>query len=470
MTRPVRQGSVLNFHSPAVIGVIVVSVIALVALGFIFGPRFGPGPIASGEPSPSPTTATTATAEPSPSAAVPSPTAVPTATPVPTPAPAAAWTGLVWSDPVTPSFTVHLYDIVPWGGRYVAVGVAEAPGQGPASFTSPDGLNWTIGQADFPGVPKHLVRRGDELLAFLPEFNPNPPGPGIVGAPPATEIWRSADGVAWTPVDSMTWSEAWYQAVIDGVVRPYPDGWDPAQFDLPLGVVDVANGPDGLVAIGNSFGDGALSPIILHSTDGKTWTPAELPVDSNSALLNTVVEHDGRFVITGATGVWTDPATATAAAWYSDDGLAWIRATIEPNDLGVNVRGAEFGPLWASESGLVTCRGNREMSAGGWRYMQGWLSADGTSWRYSPQPGPHPACDWSASDGNRIVSLGPRDHASPMPWPGVTTASWSIDGVEWQSLDLSSVLTDRLERFWVVPDGVIYAGEQSFWFGIATTE
>jgi hypothetical protein len=28
-------------------------------------------------------------------------------------------------------------------------------------------------------------------------------------------------------------------------------------------------------------------------------------------------------------------------------------------------------------------------------------------------------------------------------------------------------MTDQAERFWVVPDGVIYAGEQSFWFGTA---
>jgi hypothetical protein len=54
-----------------------------------------------------------------------------------------------------------------------------------------------------------------------------------------------------------------------------------------------------------------------------------------------------------------------------------------------------------------------------------------------------------------------------MPWPGITAASSSTDGVQWQSLELSSTLTDRLERFWVVPDGVIYAGEQSFWYGAA---
>jgi hypothetical protein len=43
----------------------------------------------------------------------------------------------------------------------------------------------------------------------------------------------------------------------------------------------------------------------------------------------------------------------------------------------------------------------------------------------------------------------------------------ATDGVTWEPLAVSRTLTDMLERFWVVPDGVIYAGEQSFWFGTA---
>jgi len=446
--------------------VIAVSVMAVVALGILLVPRGDTAPIAGVSPSATASVAPATTSpEPSPTP-TPSPTTAPT--PQPTRTPLAIWTGLIWSDPVTPSFTVHLYDLLPWGDDYVAVGEVAGPGQGPwASFTSPDGLNWTVEQRDFPGAPRHLVALGDELFAFMPEVWPTPPTPGtIAGAPPTTLIWRSTDGVTWTLVDSLSWQDAWHEAVPDAVVGTYPGGWDQTQHDLPLGVADVASGPDGLVAIGNSFGDDAMAPIILHSTDGQSWTAAALPAGSANALLNAVAERDGRFVITGATGVWTDPATATSAAWYSDDGLTWVRATVEPDEFGLTA-GAEFGPLWAADDGLLTCRGNREMTAGGWRYMDGWLSSDGTSWRSSPQPGPHPACDWSASDGTRIVSLGPRDHASPMTWPGVMAASSSTDGVEWQSLELSSTLTDRLERFWVVPDGVIYAGVQSFWFGTA---
>jgi hypothetical protein len=44
----------------------------------------------------------------------------------------------------------------------------------------------------------------------------------------------------------------------------------------------------------------------------------------------------------------------------------------------------------------------------------------------------------------------------------------SLDGVRWTELALSHAMTDPPERFWVVPDGVIYAGEASFWFGTPT--
>jgi hypothetical protein len=67
----------------------------------------------------------------------------------------------------------------------------------------------------------------------------------------------------------------------------------------------------------------------------------------------------------------------------------------------------------------------------------------------------------------RIVALAGRPAPTGQPWPGVTMAWVATDGVTWEPLAVSRTLTDMLERFWVVPDGVIYAGEQSFWFGTA---
>jgi hypothetical protein len=101
--------------------------------------------------------------------------------------------------------------------------------------------------------------------------------------------------------------------------------------------------------------------------------------------------------------------------------------------------------------------------------MDAWVSADGTEWDHGMTDLAHPirACGWAAGDGIRIVVLGGRPAPTGQPWPGVTSAWVSGDGAGWESLTLSTTLTDMLERFWVVPDGVIYAGVQSFWFGAA---
>ncbi|HEX2765822.1 MAG TPA: hypothetical protein VHR55_04195 [Candidatus Limnocylindria bacterium] len=454
-----RPRATLWMSTPFRIALVVVLAVAALVLALWFIPADTP-PIGQGSPSP-----TATVEEPSPSlepslTPEPTPTAPPTPTVVPTPAPLAVWTGLVWSDPMTPSFTVHLVDVIAWGDGYVAVGTVETEaGSAARILTSPDGLSWTV--AFDPGAdhwPQHIVVLGDEILAFSQRWSPILPAGHVVGAPPDAFIWRSTDGEHWSAPEAWpTWRSE--------PVAPLPPGWDEAQHPIHLGLVDVAAGPTGVVAIGNAYVDGGLRPVVEFSADGTSWAS---PTDSmgRDVLLNAIVEHDGRYVVTGAVGVGPDPADATAAAWYSDDGLTWVRATIEPDEVGLT-QGSELGPLWAAREGLIACRGSREMAAGGWHYMDGWTSTDGATWRHSPQPGPHPACDWSASDGTRIVSLGPRDHASPMAWPGVTTASVSTDGVTWQPLELSSTLTDRLERFWVVPDGVIYAGEQSFWFGTA---
>jgi hypothetical protein len=101
----------------SLIGIVV---LAIVVASFILLPRSDNGSPPNGGASATPEAST--------------PTIEPTSTPEPTPELVAVWTGLTWSDPVTPSFVVHVYDLLPWGDGYVAVG--EVPGQGPwASFT-----------------------------------------------------------------------------------------------------------------------------------------------------------------------------------------------------------------------------------------------------------------------------------------------------------------------------------------------
>ena len=476
ITERAPLGQRLWFATPMRLSMVAAAAVAVLALAILFLPRETIGPSPSESPSAAPPSAeSTQTVAPTPApSVVPTsvPTLEPTTMPEPTAEPSAEWSGLMWSDPVTPSFTVHLNDLLPWRDGYVAVGEVpiDATRSEAAFLSSSDGLNWAVEDLVDPGLdrfPQHLVRLGDELLAFShPSIDMLPMAGSTIPL-----IWQSNDGASWSLLDSQSWRDAWRGLVVGHM----PASWDTIQYDPTTGLVDVASGPQGLVAIGNSFTAGDMDgmvPAVVYSADGRSWSRGSLPDDSPSAIVNSVASRGVGFVTVGAVNVGPQPGTAVPAAWYSTDGLTWTRATVQ--DVPSLARGlhGEFGPLVAGSDGLVTCLSSREMGAGGWRFMYPWISTDGTTWGEASVDLANrvPLCGWTASDGNRIVALGGRPAPTGQPWPGVTGAWLSSDGATWEPLTLSATLTDMLERFWVVPDGVIYAGEQSFRFGVAVGE
>jgi hypothetical protein len=474
----VDAGSHQRFSAPVGISIVAVVATAVMAVAFILlsGPGSGPGTAGSLEPTQTaevtPQVTPTSTLEPT-----------PTPTPVPTAAPISRWSGLTWSDPVTPPFVVHLRDLVPWDGGYVAVGEVDvAATRSYAAFlASPDGLNWTITEQHDPGIdryPRHVLALHDELLAF--SHRATTEGSSI-GAPSGTaydgpHIWSSTDGGStWSLVESPSWKQAWN----DARVGLPPEGWDELQHDFTTGLVDVASGPDGLVAVGNSFADDRLVPVLLHSTDGRSWSEVGPPADSPSALLNAVVTFGDGFVLVGAVDAGPRIDTATPAAWFSTDGITWTRATVNV-DAATFPDGAvgsgEMGGVTAGGGGLIGWFGQRAIAVGGPRFSAMWTSADGVTWdqRDLPQVPSDggAALDYRfvGGDGKRIVALGPGLSlaSDPQQWRGLSEGWASTDGVDWTALNMSRVLDDWLERMWVVPDGVIYAGLESFWFGTPT--
>jgi hypothetical protein len=447
----------MRLSTPVLVSIIAVVVMAVVAIAFIVSSGGGPGPIASDSPTP--------TLQPT-----PTPTLAPTPSPEPTPV--ARWTGLTWSDPVTPSFVVHLNDLVTWGDGYVAVGeiVIDASRSDAGFLTSPDGLNWTVRYQADPGVdrfPRHLVVVGDELLAF------SHPNTDALGQPGASEplVWRSADGIVWSAVDSQSWDDAWNGLMIG----PMPAAWDQLQHPIPTGLVDVASGPAGLVAIGNSFGDGGMVPVVLLSTDGRDWSPVGLPADAVSPLLRAVVPYGAGFVLVGTVDAGPRGESATPAAWYSGDGVTWSSATVnvDPRLFPTGIVGmGEMRDVTAGSDGLVGWWSLRGMTAGGPGSMAAWTSSDGRTWepRDTNTARPGLSAGYVAGDGVRMVALGPAPNTATDPalWPGLSQAWVSTDGVSWTTLSVPRELDDFVEGVWVVPDGVIYAGVESFWFGSPT--
>ena len=451
------QRSTLRFSTPLRIGVVAVLAMAAIVLGSVLVPRDGgTAPIAGGSATAS------AAAEPDTPSPEPRPTFSPAptllATPQLTPEPIAEWTGLTWLDPVTPPFVVYLSDLLPWGGGYVGVGSvgADYTTSQAAFLTSPDGLHWSIADQFDPGAHRHpwrLVSFGDELFAFSggdAEFTDE--GMVIAELP---LIWRSRDGTTWTPVESAAWNSVW------------SDAW----------LIDVESGPDGIIAIGNhrtgDYSQLSVDPVVLRSMNGVDWDEGEITGGTEQSVVTDIIGFAGGFALLGGDETGTVSGVGMPRAWFSDDGVTWLPAPVEgASDADNHFEHDRFGAQAASD-GLfartqMLCAGCSEPSLD-------WVSSDGRAWHRAS--GIEVPGGWMASDGTRIVSFGSGVREAPVHPGGdvdVDEASFSFthawtsnDGVTWTELTLSHPMTDLIDQFWVVPDGVIYAGEQSFWFGTA---
>ena len=130
--------------------------------------------------------------------------------------------------------------------------------------------------------------------------------------------------------------------------------------------------------------------------------------------------------------------------------------------------GYEMGAVAAGADGLVGWMGPREVVIGGPRFLGEWTSSDGQTWKpRDANTYPPYYAGQVAGDGVRMVAFPDTFHEDTGQWSPIDRAWVSWDGVTWNRLSLSHVMTDPPEAFWVVPDGVIYAGEHSFWFGVA---
>jgi hypothetical protein len=463
MTTPstgrLEHRNVLNFSTPVRLGILAATLVGVGVLASLFLPslRPGPGPIGDAPPTAGATQIGTVAPSPSPSPTTlptPASTPVPTAasTPVASPQPTAGqgtWTGLVWSDPVTPAFEISLWDAVPWRDGYVAVGLARGEF---AFLSSPNGVDWSVAQQMNAGWgiigDWHLVVYRDQLFSFSPSTPDEDAAEGGINVP---VIHHSTDGRTWSLVESPTWTDVWAADAL---------------------ILEVVAGPNGIVAIGDArageYGELLADPVVLQSTDGYIWANVELDGATDAAVVwDAIAWPDGYAILGGLQAEGSAVGVGLPAAWWSSDGLTWTAASLEgarPND-------NHFAPStgFAAVEGLVAR--TQVLSAGAPPDLRGWLSIDGRSWHRATDLFVELPSGLIASDGARLVAFATDEGWRPSPgetdpYPGLTRAWSSLDGAVWQPMSLSHPMTDELEGYWVVPDGVIYAGRQSFWFGV----
>ncbi len=133
------------------------------------------------------------------------------------------------------------------------------------------------------------------------------PSGGTAGA------WRSADGLTWEPATASA-----DLAVGDWLPISGPG--------VGAGLVDVAWGPAGFVAVGYAFDPLESTTVIggvWQSKDGRDWTRSELPMQT-LARPTSVTWNGSRYVIVGVVEAKDAPR---AAVWLSSDGRSWRRVT-----------------------------------------------------------------------------------------------------------------------------------------------
>jgi hypothetical protein len=404
MDRRVRRPVFIVRSRPAFAAALAAVLIVAVGLGLRPGGFLSPG--VSPSPTTSPTSSPTSlSASASPTAGVPSGSLAPAST--------KSWTGL---NLVTLAGAPARVSVTTWSGGYVALGAPTNQVSLPG-WISRDGRTWTELPADTFGAAAISVAA--------------PCADGVVVAVQSQTgertVWRSADGVTWTSVQSPQ-------------MRISRDG-------------DLAGNQTGAVAIPNEPTNG-----IVFSSDGATWQTVSLPGASASRVEAVAAFRTG-FVALGDSG----STTRSPLAWSSTDGLHWTRATVENHpDYG-------FFSVASAGSGLVAFSTTAEVPG----LTAFWTSSDGRHWKVSVADpfgviqegeGVGSANGNFTGDGTRLLGSGRRAAGQP-------TDYWtSLDGTRWTKLaltgDTAAVVAEDVTPF-LMPDGVFFSGDSGAWFGAA---
>lgn len=163
--------------------------------------------------------------------------------------------------------------------------VATIPPMFPGGHSTPVAVG--AGESGFAAVGGRAFRDRDT------------PSGGTAGA------WHSADGVSWEPAAA--------GGLVVGDAIP--------TSGLQPGLVDVAWGPGGFVAVGVVLESAGVVGGVWNSEDGRSWTRSELP-DAARARPSAVTWTGAAFV---AVGISEEAAAPRGAVWLSADGRSWRR-------------------------------------------------------------------------------------------------------------------------------------------------
>ena len=243
-------------------------------------------------------------------------------------------------------------------------------------------------------------------------------------------VWTSSDGLSWARLDR---SPALAVTTLMPTSGPEP------------GLLDVAGGPGGFVAIGYGM-DGAA---VWHSADGLAWDLAPSADAFHDARIHAVAATPAGWTIVGEVFVGTlRTGTPRAAIWTSTDGLGWERVPDGPMfDIGGYFDTMEeptSGGIEdvASDGTTVVAVGDSCDEEGMSCVQATWRSSDGLTWKrladgragaltsVAGSPLGFVAagheCEGTSSDCNDVTSQVLKHSADGLAWATVQTPT--LDG------------------------------------------
>jgi len=295
-----------------------------------------------------------------------------------------SWNSLTWSGPMTPASLSSYTEIASWrGGLVAATPVTHDAPSRTQIWVSADGIAWNEAAADEPSfadeTPLYLVAGGNGVLLLGYRH--------VEGSDWKLTSWTSADGRAWQASDT----------------RGLADNTAPG---------DVAAGPSGFVA--TTKGGGPL----WASSDGIQWSQVFPEPDTHTwnASVNWVAATATGYIAGGSIehAGWTDQFPEVAA-WSSTDGRSWQRTDVEETPGSETTFQAGSAPVGSMGAGYVGrdgsiavgyCCATVEDFTVKDRHTAAWTSTDGSNWRLGRDLPTEAGPDWlmEAVEG-RIVAL-----------------------------------------------------------------
>jgi hypothetical protein len=201
---------------------------------------------------------------------------------------------------------------------------------------------------------------------------------------------------------------------------------------------------------------GSTAAPFVHPIE---WERVPLTDDAfGHALVRSVIEHDDRLIAVGYVHEETENGFSIVgdqepifdvAAWYSDDGISWFRAT-----------GSALEPLPRTQMMYAVASGPNEAVAIGFDNSQGredgavWRTLDGENWERVATGSEYALMFDLIWSGERWVAVGWDPRSGGRAWT-------SPDGIEWAIADVESSPNADLYALTVADSGLISIGEIS---------